>query len=327
MEPASGAISWQVHEIPPEVAPADGRRHGRRDAAATTASTSPGPGRHRTETLDLLLMLDGETVMGLDDGEVAVRGGDAVVQRGTWHSWHNRTGRSYGASVVMFRVPAGTPPPGSHLTGLVRRRRRRPGPAPVGHRHHGRRAAAFLAADGAVPHAVFVEHGPGIAQIELWQTLGPVVDAGQGGDDAHGDFSLDPIGGGASWRLVTLPAAGVLDGRTLDDTARAAMGEEIRRRLPGLLTSGEHDPDRPGRHRTDTLDLLQVVSGPACGSCSTPPRSSWGRATASVQRGTWHTWENRGPDPSPGASCRSGWGRPDVATPASPTRAARRACA
>ena len=221
MEPAYGAISWQVHVIPPEVAPL---------SAEVTVGGMPRddrfdesrPGRHRTETLDLLLMLDGATVMGLDDGEVPVRGGDAVVQRGTWHSWHNRTGRSYGASVVMFRVPEATPPPGPSSPGSFTAVAGGPGPRRLvtGTTATG---GAFLAADGAVPNAVFVEHGPGIAQIELWQTLGPVVDAGQGGDDEHGDFSLDPIGGGASWRLVTLPAAGGLDGRTLDDTARGAQ--------------------------------------------------------------------------------------------------------
>jgi mannose-6-phosphate isomerase-like protein (cupin superfamily) len=303
MEPAPGAISWQVHEIPPEVAPlADDvtvggmPRDERFDASR--------PGRHRTETLDLLYMLDGATVMGLDDGEVPVRGDDVVVQRGTWHSWHNRTGRSYGASVVMFRVPEGTPPPGPTTPGSVAVGP--PDPAGRGPRRlvTGTTAdgGAHLAADGPVPHAVFVEHAPGMAQIELWQTLGPVVDAGQGGDDPDGTFSLDPIGGGASWRLVTLPAAGALD-----HVDREAMVAEIRRRLPALLTSGEHDPARPGRHRTDTIDLLQITSGRVW-LVLDAMEVELGPGDCVVQRGTWHTWENRGDEPVTWSVVQLGFG-------------------
>jgi quercetin dioxygenase-like cupin family protein len=46
---------------------------------------------HRTETLDVGVVLEGETWLLLDDGsETRVRVGDAVVQRGTNHAWANR---------------------------------------------------------------------------------------------------------------------------------------------------------------------------------------------------------------------------------------------
>ena len=49
---------------------------------------------HRTETLDVGVVLDGETWLLLDDGsETQVRAGDAVVQRGTNHAWANRSDR------------------------------------------------------------------------------------------------------------------------------------------------------------------------------------------------------------------------------------------
>src|SRR5689334_2539991 len=47
---------------------------------------------HRTETLDVGVVLEGETWLLLDDGsETLVRTGDAVVQRGTNHAWENRS--------------------------------------------------------------------------------------------------------------------------------------------------------------------------------------------------------------------------------------------
>jgi quercetin dioxygenase-like cupin family protein len=47
---------------------------------------------HRTETVDVAVVLEGETRLLLDDGsETRVGAGDAVVQRGTNHAWANRS--------------------------------------------------------------------------------------------------------------------------------------------------------------------------------------------------------------------------------------------
>jgi quercetin dioxygenase-like cupin family protein len=49
---------------------------------------------HRTETLDVAVVLEGETWLLLDDGsETRVSAGDVVVQRGTNHAWANRSDR------------------------------------------------------------------------------------------------------------------------------------------------------------------------------------------------------------------------------------------
>ncbi len=49
---------------------------------------------HRTETVDVGVVLEGETWLLLDDGsETRVAAGDAVVQRGTNHAWANRSDR------------------------------------------------------------------------------------------------------------------------------------------------------------------------------------------------------------------------------------------
>jgi quercetin dioxygenase-like cupin family protein len=49
---------------------------------------------HRTETVDVGVVVEGETWLLLDDGsETRVGRGDAVVQRGTNHAWANRSDR------------------------------------------------------------------------------------------------------------------------------------------------------------------------------------------------------------------------------------------
>src|SRR5918994_959992 len=49
---------------------------------------------HRTETVDVGVVLEGETWLLLDDGsETPMAAGDAVVQRGTNHAWANRSDR------------------------------------------------------------------------------------------------------------------------------------------------------------------------------------------------------------------------------------------
>jgi hypothetical protein len=47
---------------------------------------------HRTETIDYGILVAGELFLVVDDGEVALRPGDVVVQRGTAHAWSNRSG-------------------------------------------------------------------------------------------------------------------------------------------------------------------------------------------------------------------------------------------
>jgi quercetin dioxygenase-like cupin family protein len=45
---------------------------------------------HRTDSLDYGIILSGEILMQLDEGEVLLTAGDIVIQRGTMHNWVNR---------------------------------------------------------------------------------------------------------------------------------------------------------------------------------------------------------------------------------------------
>jgi mannose-6-phosphate isomerase-like protein (cupin superfamily) len=60
-------------------------------AGHALAEDPPHPLMHRTETVDYGIVLEGELVLVLDEGETVVRAGDVIVQRGTSHAWANRS--------------------------------------------------------------------------------------------------------------------------------------------------------------------------------------------------------------------------------------------
>lgn len=59
---------------------------------------------HRTQTLDYVVVIEGEVVLILDDSEVTLKKSDVVVQRGTNHAWENRSDKL--ARVAFFHVSA-----------------------------------------------------------------------------------------------------------------------------------------------------------------------------------------------------------------------------
>ncbi|HKR90211.1 MAG TPA: cupin domain-containing protein [Phenylobacterium sp.] len=60
------------------------------------------PAMHRTDTIDYLIVLDGEVWLELDDHEeVLLRQHDIVVQSGTRHAWRNKSNRPVTLAVVM----------------------------------------------------------------------------------------------------------------------------------------------------------------------------------------------------------------------------------
>ncbi len=51
---------------------------------------SQHPSMHFTNSVDYIVVISGEMHMLMEDGEVLLRQGDCVVQRGTKHAWVNR---------------------------------------------------------------------------------------------------------------------------------------------------------------------------------------------------------------------------------------------
>ena len=59
-------------------------------------------GWHRTETVDINVLLGGELILVLDKEETTVHPGDAVIQRNTMHAWKNQTdGPVYWVAVLV----------------------------------------------------------------------------------------------------------------------------------------------------------------------------------------------------------------------------------
>jgi quercetin dioxygenase-like cupin family protein len=48
------------------------------------------PGFHKTSSVDYAIVLSGEIYALMDEGEVLLKAGDVLVQRGTNHAWSNR---------------------------------------------------------------------------------------------------------------------------------------------------------------------------------------------------------------------------------------------
>jgi len=69
--------------------------------ASTVRADSPHPLMHRTESVDYGIVIEGEMTLVLDEGEVLLKAGSVVVQRGTNHAWANRSGQPCRMFVVL----------------------------------------------------------------------------------------------------------------------------------------------------------------------------------------------------------------------------------
>lgn len=60
-------------------------------AGALDRSNARHPGFHKTSSVDYAIVLSGEIYALMEEGEVLLKQGDVLVQRGTNHAWSNRT--------------------------------------------------------------------------------------------------------------------------------------------------------------------------------------------------------------------------------------------
>ncbi len=94
LEPPANGTILRIVEIPPDSAwrdRADAKEaFGSIGADHVTDDVSDDPMMHKTATADYLIVLKGEIWAILDDGEVCLKQGDVMIQRGTNHSWSVR---------------------------------------------------------------------------------------------------------------------------------------------------------------------------------------------------------------------------------------------
>jgi quercetin dioxygenase-like cupin family protein len=78
------------------------------------------PHMHRTETIDYVIVIEGEIEMDMDDSTVKLKAGDILIQRGTNHAWANRSDRrARVAFVLVDGAPLGI---GKPVTGMANAR-------------------------------------------------------------------------------------------------------------------------------------------------------------------------------------------------------------
>jgi len=53
--------------------------------------SSRHPTMHKTNSVDYLVVISGEMIMAMEEGETLLKAGDCIVQRGTNHAWINRS--------------------------------------------------------------------------------------------------------------------------------------------------------------------------------------------------------------------------------------------
>ena len=104
LAPPKNGTRIRVLDIPPDdpsfeqMTPEEARAHfaeiGAADASSHTGEGSRHAHMHRTETIDYGIVVEGELVLIVDEGETVVRAGDIVIQRGTNHGWANRSDKN-----------------------------------------------------------------------------------------------------------------------------------------------------------------------------------------------------------------------------------------
>ena len=164
------------------------------DWLAVDGAPPDKPGWHTTDTLDVEVILEGEIVLDLDDGEHRLGPGDVVVQRGTAHRWKVVGDAPCAYLALMLRPETGA----TDATGL----RARPGT------EGPRRLVTGIDADGRsvveVDAPTPIVLGTGQTRLlDLWQTGGPLGSVGQGGDP-EGPWALEPLDHGVAVRIVEL---------------------------------------------------------------------------------------------------------------------------
>ena len=99
LPPPKNGSKFRVVEYPPDSqarcrAPASSSAqdaNAKSEGYVRDVANKRHPGFHKTATIDYAIVLSGEIYALMDEGEVLLKTGDVLVQRGTNHAWSNRT--------------------------------------------------------------------------------------------------------------------------------------------------------------------------------------------------------------------------------------------
>ena len=109
LQPPGGGNVFRIVDIPPDTlrfgpnvdrAPDTSAVAGEEAYAAGAGSRHPG--FHKTRSVDYAIVLAGEVVAMMDEGETTMGAGDILIQRGTNHAWSNRTDQACRIAFVLI---------------------------------------------------------------------------------------------------------------------------------------------------------------------------------------------------------------------------------
>jgi cupin domain len=122
---------------------------------------------------------------------------------------------------------------------------------------------------------------------EIWRADTPPTFPSSGENGAQTTFFPGP--GGYRFFILTLPPGdgqGDMTGVDLD----SALGE-LEEKLPGVIAT--HDPDNPGMHTTNTVDMEIVLEGEFVLKLDDGAETTLRVGDVNIQNGTRHRWHNR----------------------------------
>jgi uncharacterized cupin superfamily protein len=67
-----------------------------------TGGNARHAGFHKTDTIDYAIVIEGEIVALMDEGEKVMKTGDVLIQRGTYHAWANRTEKPARVAFILI---------------------------------------------------------------------------------------------------------------------------------------------------------------------------------------------------------------------------------
>jgi mannose-6-phosphate isomerase-like protein (cupin superfamily) len=110
--PKNGSV-FRIIEYPPDkerLKALAAERAGPDDGSGWLQAADKGGARHlgfhKTSSIDYAIVLSGEIHALMDEGEVLLKAGDVLIQRGTNHAWSNRTDQPcYVAFVLIDAEP------------------------------------------------------------------------------------------------------------------------------------------------------------------------------------------------------------------------------
>ncbi|HEY2303810.1 MAG TPA: cupin domain-containing protein [Acidimicrobiales bacterium] len=321
LHPVAGGATVRVIRLPP---PAPGVPDDER--WLRVAGDDPQrPGMHTTDTLDFEVIMDGEIVLDLEDGEHLLHAGDVVVQRGTPHRWRVSGDRPCTYLAVMVRPdqaaataktvtlaarkgnsagsgsgsPASSSEPGASSAGSAASSS---GPAA---------AAASGPGSGSAGPGSPVGSGSGAALVPRRLVTGTDREGRSYAElDGHPAVVLQspgPHGVGMSdlWQTGG-PLSSVAQGGDAEGWQLEPIGGGMAFRMVEL--SAGHDPGDAGWHTTETIDVDLILSGSMELSLPDIEPVVLEAGSVVIQRGTRHRWRPVGDQPARMAAVMFGLG-------------------